>query len=193
MDDRVASVIKALKIRAIYVRSSTVEMHDDFEPTIPGINLEVQLRHAASAHRVMGPIAGAVEVLIGMDLEFAARFVLRDPAQLVRGDGSEPIVEPVVACQLAATFSAVYACDKDNVPDEASLAAFASVNGVHNVWPFWREYLHSLSGRVGLAPVTLPLYAIRPKQEEPQVRADASSVSEKPAEPKKKASRRRGT
>ena len=35
--------------------------------------------------------------------------------------------------------------------------AFGKMNGIHNVWPYWREYVQSVSTRAGMPPVTLPL------------------------------------
>jgi hypothetical protein len=42
------------------------------------------------------------------------------------------------------------------IPDEV-IAAFGKMNGIHNVWPYWREYVQSVSMRAGFPPVALPL------------------------------------
>ncbi len=42
------------------------------------------------------------------------------------------------------------------ITDEAA-NAFGKMNGIHNVWPYWREYVQSVSTRVGFPPLTLPL------------------------------------
>jgi hypothetical protein len=39
--------------------------------------------------------------------------------------------------------------------DEAD--AFGKMNGIHNVWPYWREYVQSTTARIGMPPLTLPL------------------------------------
>jgi hypothetical protein len=40
---------------------------------------------------------------------------------------------------------------------EEAADAFGKMNGIHNVWPYWREYVQSVSTRVGFPPLTLPL------------------------------------
>jgi len=41
---------------------------------------------------------------------------------------------------------------------QVDLQAFGEMNGVFNLWPFWREYVQSASLRMGLPPLTLPVY-----------------------------------
>lgn len=40
------------------------------------------------------------------------------------------------------------------------LTRFANVNGVYNAWPYWRELVQSVSGRMGLPPLVLPVFRI---------------------------------
>ncbi|MBN1396377.1 MAG: hypothetical protein JW959_15235 [Pirellulales bacterium] len=43
-------------------------------------------------------------------------------------------------------------------PVTAEIAtAFGRMNGVHNLWPYWREFVYSISARTGLPPIVLPL------------------------------------
>lgn len=48
--------------------------------------------------------------------------------------------------------------DLDGV-EEQHVEAFARMNGIYNTWPYWREYVQSAVGRMGLPPVTLPVMA----------------------------------
>jgi hypothetical protein len=41
------------------------------------------------------------------------------------------------------------------ITDEAA-DAFGKMNGIHNVWPYWREYVQSVSARAGLPPLVVP-------------------------------------
>ncbi len=62
-----------------------------------------------------------------------------------------------VRLHIAAKFALNYtASSLDGVSDE-SLDAFGKVNGIHNVWPYWREYVQSTVGRLGLPPLILPI------------------------------------
>jgi len=47
-----------------------------------------------------------------------------------------------------------------NLPREitdAEADAFGKMNGIHNAWPYWREYVQSTTARLGFPPLTLPL------------------------------------
>jgi hypothetical protein len=60
--------------------------------------------------------------------------------------------------RIDAEFILDYSVDKSPVGVTAEAAtAFGKLSGIYNVWPFWREYVHSTVMRAGLPPVTLPL------------------------------------
>ena len=59
--------------------------------------------------------------------------------------------------KVEAAFAAIYVVDGDDPIDDATLEAFAQMNGVYNCWPYWREFLQSSTTRMGITPVTLPL------------------------------------
>lgn len=61
--------------------------------------------------------------------------------------------------RIEAEFILEYALDKSpfgEVSDEVA-TAFGKMTGVYNAWPYWREYVQSTIGRLGLPPLTLPL------------------------------------
>jgi len=66
----------------------------------------------------------------------------------------------------------------DGLLEESLWRAFAVHNVGYNVWPYWRELVHSLAGRMGVSPslVTVPLYQI-PRAASVQ-NADADRVDE---------------
>ena len=41
---------------------------------------------------------------------------------------------------------------------EKQFAAFAKYNGVFNAWPYWREFVQSMTARLNLPPLTLPVF-----------------------------------
>jgi hypothetical protein len=59
--------------------------------------------------------------------------------------------------QIDADFLLDYSVDKPSPVSDEMATAFGKMNGIHNVWPYWREYVQSISVRVGLPPITLPL------------------------------------
>ncbi len=54
------------------------------------------------------------------------------------------------------------------------LEAFADTNAIFNVWPFWREYIQSVTGRMDLPAVVLPLFRV-PAPQKPRRRDLAAS------------------
>jgi preprotein translocase subunit SecB len=38
-----------------------------------------------------------------------------------------------------------------------NIKAFGSMNGIYNAWPYWREFVQSMTVRMGLPPLTLPV------------------------------------
>jgi|GEM_PF-1049528 len=41
---------------------------------------------------------------------------------------------------------------------EENIDAFGKMNGIYNVWPYWREFVQSMTVRMGLPPLTMPVY-----------------------------------
>ncbi len=52
----------------------------------------------------------------------------------------------------------------ESLPDftPEQINGFGQVLGLSNVWPFWREFVQSITARMGFPPLTLPI--IRPAQ-----------------------------
>jgi len=53
---------------------------------------------------------------------------------------------------------------------KSNIEAFGELNGLYNAWPYWREFVQSTTVRMGLPPLTIPVY--RPL-EAPKRRAKA--------------------
>jgi preprotein translocase subunit SecB len=68
-----------------------------------------------------------------------------------------------------------------------NIKAFGSMNGIYNAWPYWREFVQSMTVRMGLPPLTLPVmtgtflenYYKEHKQEESQKMASSAAESDK--------------
>ena len=41
---------------------------------------------------------------------------------------------------------------------KANIEAFGELNGLYNAWPYWREFVQSMTVRMGLPPLTIPVY-----------------------------------
>ncbi len=61
---------------------------------------------------------------------------------------------------IVAEFHAHYSLDKTVKASAAALDRFAATNGVFNLWPYWREFVQSMSTRMGLPPLTVPSFRV---------------------------------
>jgi hypothetical protein len=67
---------------------------------------------------------------------------------------------------LNARYALLYSLPKAATFPADSLAAFAELNGTYNVWPYWREMVQTVTGRVGLAAVIVPVLRLPVKEVE---------------------------
>jgi hypothetical protein len=72
------------------------------------------------------------------------------------------------AFRVAASFELAYKIPPDLDPSRQELRAFAETNAVFNAWPYWREFAQSMTARMNLPPLTLPLFRIAPSGSERQ-------------------------
>lgn len=73
-------------------------------------------------------------------------------------DANDPENTAGSSVHMDATYELAYTVKKlDQFTDE-EINAFGEVNGCYNAWPFWREYVYSTLARMGLSPLTLPVF-----------------------------------
>ncbi len=68
---------------------------------------------------------------------------------------------------IEATYGLVYRIADFKEFSQNHLDAFAQVNGYFNVWPFWRELVHSTLGRIGLRAIAIPTLRTAPTSSAP--------------------------
>ncbi len=79
-------------------------------------------------------------------------------------------LDPILLIE--ATFVLTYILDSWNGVDERNLTAFAATNGVYNAWPYWREYLQSTTVRMGIPPITAPVFRFSASPPSPEPKGD---------------------
>lgn len=77
-----------------------------------------------------------------------------------QGRGKRAVHRGPTTLSLQATFDLLYELPKTKDFSAAALSHFANVNGVYNAWPYWRELVQSITVRMGLPPVVLPVFRI---------------------------------
>lgn len=85
---------------------------------------------------------------------------------------------------IKATFLLIYQADTLQGITKKAIDIFGESNGVFNAWPYWREYAQNTIVRMGLPPLTIPVFRIfAPKEAQPNRK---KVVSKKKTSPKKK-------
>ncbi|MFA7235883.1 MAG: hypothetical protein WC058_03375 [Phycisphaeraceae bacterium] len=62
--------------------------------------------------------------------------------------------------RIEATFGLSYKVRRMDDFNDEQMRAFGEINGAYNAWPFWREFVYSTLARMGLPPLTLPVFRI---------------------------------
>jgi hypothetical protein len=71
-------------------------------------------------------------------------------------DSEEPI-ESNVVFRIEASFDIKYSIADTTGLEKSHFEAFSRMNGVYNLWPYWREYVQNTLPRMGLPSLTLPV------------------------------------
>lgn len=106
------------------------------------------------------PVAGAqvtdanhVTAVIEMGYELTC-----DPPEGgATGPKPDSAPEQALVGRVKARFVVLYELSDGPTPSSEDLAAFARENGVFNITPFWREFLHSSLMRAGLPTILAPV------------------------------------
>lgn len=116
-------------------------------PPVKGTQKSLRVRH-----RVRGdthPEQSLVRILVDLVLE-----------ETPSSPSEQPETPAEDRLMIGATFQLVYQVRGLESLEQDGLRAFAEINGVYNVWPYWREFVQSTLGRMGLPAITLPVYRI---------------------------------
>jgi hypothetical protein len=111
---------------------------------------ELQLRQGYRARYEL-PKRHPEHLFVYVDLNFAASEQAKDEAHPDR----------VV---LDATYLLAYTLKSDAEKPADALQHFAELNGTYNVWPYWRELVQTVTGRVGLAAIVVPVFRPRSRK-----------------------------
>ncbi|MCC5830871.1 MAG: hypothetical protein JJU36_15600 [Phycisphaeraceae bacterium] len=162
MAGEVAQSVSILNVRLVASQTSLGK------PPTPGTRKSLRARH-----RVRGdthPEPSILRVLVDLVLEEspnpggsgqAASGTQEETADRASAQaGSQQAWVPAGRLLIGATFQLVYQLPEIDKYGKDQLQAFAEVNAVYNVWPYWREYVQSTLARMGLPTITMPAYRI---------------------------------
>jgi hypothetical protein len=60
--------------------------------------------------------------------------------------------------RIEALFVIQYEVDSFKGLEKSNVGAFGELNGLYNVWPYWREYVQATTVRMGLPALTIPVF-----------------------------------
>jgi hypothetical protein len=139
-----ARVARVVDIHTVLLREA--HLRSAFDPDKPPDKLiphqQIGANHSLSE-------AGALRVVINFTLE------LKPEAK-----DDTPVIP---ALEVKAQYEVVYQLPKEASFSDKELGHFAELNGTVNLWPYWRELVHTVAARIGMGSITLPVYRVKPK------------------------------
>ena len=133
--DRARVIVPHVEIVSVNLREA--KLYTDFDPDSPPDDLEPTLLYRTEySFSESGPDRLDVEVELNFEGNVSAKTVLN----------------------LVVIYKVVYRLEGAATYPADTLEHFADLNGVFNVWPYWRELVQTVTGRVGLPSVMVPVF-----------------------------------
>ena len=150
------------------VTKKKVAKRDKKRPTSPGLLVSdrVQIRDvrliscgceqkpAATAGKKGYDIDVSTDVQLNEDKGVIVVLAQFRFAASIEKKSSEPVLT------INALYALAYQLDSFDGLTQEGFEQFANLNGVYNAWPYWREFVQNTVGRMGLPPLTIPVFRI---------------------------------
>lgn len=141
----VAEAVRCLRLRDIQLFNCRFDrptpVFPDVEPTARQEHMR-GVRFIAGEAELEGRTVKVLQILVKLGTRVVADM-----------QSDNPEVYFLIECE----FQVEYEMTGDL--DEKALATFANLNGVHNVWPFWRQHVYDIVQRARLPQLDIPLFA----------------------------------
>ncbi|MHB9074229.1 MAG: protein-export chaperone SecB [Desulfobaccales bacterium] len=79
---------------------------------------------------------------------------------------------------IEAKFVLVYSCDKANKLLPENIEHFTKINSIKSAWPYWREFVQNMVGRMGFPTLTIPILKFKIKKIEKITKSKATKPKE---------------
>lgn len=128
------------------------------------VSARVQIKHVILAQAVAkrGPRHGGPPTTLTMNVNVKTKVNKKErliqvfPQFTLIAAGKDQTAEEQL--HIEALFLLQYEIDSFKDLKKPNLDAFGELNGLYNVWPYWREYVQSTTVRMGLPPLTIPVF-----------------------------------
>jgi len=148
-----------LNIQDVVLRDFKIHIKDNYDPVLPidDGQFVVQFRHGViKSTLTIDDEDETVPTIFRTIYECAFRFVPKDLGEDDYNDSEK--LEEVSCLEVVARFSAYY--NMNEKVSEDALNEFSKFNVGYHVWPYWREHVSSLIGKMHLPSFSVPLYKI---------------------------------
>ncbi len=81
--------------------------------------------------------------------------------------------------EISAVFALTYTIDKFDDLDKEDFKAFGYANGIYNAWPYWREFTQNMTSRMGVPPLTIPVFRLSSLKKDEVKNASGKKVQKK--------------
>ena len=130
----------------------------DLSPLLPQVQLhDLRLLNTSCSVPAAGPPKPTPELRQSITVNSSR--ITQPPAIMVQISFSlvGADAEKREGLHMEATFGLMYLTRSQEIIPPEVLAAFSQTVGVQNVWPYWREFVQSMTGRMALPPLRMPL------------------------------------
>lgn len=151
----------SLVIEDIYLRESQVAINPEFDPKFAPENFQLQYKLTPNKISKMEVEheGGPKTSLVRIETQTGMRLI---PAGVTQEMLAKPEdAQKHIRVLITAIFVAEYRLTNSEIEKEA-LDEFAKFNVGYHVWPYWREYVQNMCGRMALPNIVLPMYRRRP-------------------------------
>ena len=162
--DAIQHVMSRLRIDDVGHQKSEFSVVDDYLPHLHEENqLGIQLRTSYSDCVVneLNEFDVGDGILCRYRFYYDLGIRVLDPTSDETED-DEPRVIAVIESRMYSQYTEVREPDFEEIAIEI-LSEFGNANGLYHVWPYWREYVHSVVGRLKLPAITIPMFRL-PKE-----------------------------
>lgn len=128
-------------LQSVTLKSATIDTALD-PLALPG---QVGMTQGYRSNFERVPTNDRDKLVVTVDFKFNAKEEDDSPSELVA---------------LTASFCLIYWLEPNVSIEDRCFRHFAEVNGPYNAWPYWRELVQSVTGRVGMAGVTIPVFRV---------------------------------
>lgn len=167
MSAQLQEVQKLLKILKVDLRGAAVRFSDNYEPdSIDDLSLDIQSFQGCARVSESEVESENKDELYEYQFYYSAGIRLvthdhnSDQEDTLPVEEEDDIELPIhVVTEIKATFTAKYLSSQQLTKEQ--IKVFSKNNVGYHVWPYWREFVQSSCSRLGMPPISIPMYSVK--------------------------------